>query len=276
MLPVLGTAAVMVIGIMVIAGPSQVWSSAAPAAASALLAIAVLSPVALLAARGRIGAARPLMLVMGFLVLSYVIHALPAVGPFVGLGWNWQGKTLELIWLAVLLCALPLWARDEVGVRGPQPGSGRPAWLLIGALFVIFGALSLVAYLTGELPTDNALNAERVLFDALHPNLVEELLWRGVLLALLDRALGTPWRVFGAQVGWGLVLVTVGFGLCHGLLITDEGLYFSPGEILLTGFLGLLIGWVRARTGSVWMAYVAHCVPELAIHAGAVVGKALS
>lgn len=258
----------MVAVVALVAGPVTTVTEAGAGMASALLQGVVLAPVAWLAARRRPGSGRVLLVAAGFLTISFTVHMLPRIGLFAGLDWNWQGKTFELVWLTILLVVLARWAREDVGVRAPVSGSLRPALVVIAVVFTVQALLVLLTVASGDRTFDGFSSVERLLFDVTHANLVEELLWRGVLIALLDRALGTPWRFFGARVGWGLVLTTLSFGLGHGLLISTDGLVFAPDQIILTGLLGLMIGWVRARTGSVWLAYLAHCAPEVAIHVG--------
>lgn len=272
----LGTVAVLVAVVAVVAGPVRTITEVGAGAASFVLQCLVLAPIVLLAARRRPGAARLVLVAAAFLLLSFTVHALPGIGFFADLDWNWQGKTFELIWLTILLVMLGRWARADVGVRAPVQGSLRPALVVIAVVFTIQALLVTLTVASGDSTFDGFHSTERLLFDLAHANLVEELLWRGVLIALLDRALSTPWRFFGAKVGWGLVLTTLSFGLGHGLLLTTEGLVFAPDQIILTGLLGLIMGWVRARTGSVWLAYLAHCAPEIAIHAGVGVGSLLT
>ncbi|MBO1751391.1 CPBP family intramembrane metalloprotease [Actinotalea sp. BY-33] len=270
----LGVVAVAVVAVAVVVGPVEVAWSAGIDLASALLHLALLAPLALIAARGKPGARRALVTAGGLLCVTFVVHGLPRVGPFADLDWNWQGKTIELVWLTVLLMLLAGWAREEVGVRRPLPGTSARVLPVIVGIFLVPAGLVVLAHVTGE-GTTGEVSAEGFLYDSGHANLVEELLWRGALLALLDRALGTPRRFFGARVGWGLVLTTLSFGLGHGLLVTADGLVVSPGQVLVTGVLGLLFGWVRARTGSVWLAYLAHCAPELGVHVGQVASNLL-
>ena len=274
--PVLGVVAVMAAVVALVAGPAATLSQSGTGLATALLQCVVLAPLALFAARHREGAGRMLLLAAGFLMISFTVHLLPRIGPLADLDWNWQGKTFELVWLTVLLAVLARWAREDVGVRLPVPGSLRPALVVIAVVFTVQALLVVLTVVSGDDAFDGFHTPERLLFDLTHANLVEELLWRGVLIALLDRALGTPWRFFGAKVGWGLVLTTLSFGLGHGLLVTAEGFVFAPDQIILTGLLGLMMGWVRARTGSVWLAYLAHCAPEVAIHAGVGIGALLT
>lgn len=275
-LPTLGVIAAMVVVVGLVAGPTELLPQMGNGAGSALLSVAVLTPIALLAARDRPRAGPALLASAGFVMISFVVLHLPSIGFFTGQDWNWQGKTFDLIWLTVLLVVLSRWAREDVGIRRPRPGSLGPALWVIAVVFVIQAGLVYLTVTAGVSTFEGFQSLERLSFDITHANLVEELLWRGVLLALLDRALGTPWRFFGAQVGWGLVLTTVGFGLMHGLLMTDDGLVFSPSQILITGLFALIFGWVRARTGSVWLAYIAHCAPEIAIHAGVAASTTLN
>lgn len=265
---VLGVLVVASIGVASIAGLPQTLGAIGVGAADAALTMLVVAPVLVLALRGRAGGVRVLVVLFILIGCSRWALGLPRVGVFADLDWNWQGKTLELVWLAAMFAVLWRWARDEAGLGwGIRRGSGRQVTSVIVGVFVVAAALSLWALADAEAPRELP-GVERVLFDATHANLTEELLVRGAMLAVLDRICGTPWRFFGAQVGWGLVLTTVWFGLWHGLVLTGEGLMFDPGALVATGLAGLLLGWVRARSGSVWLAYLAHCAPELGASAG--------
>jgi len=86
--------------------------------------------------------------------------------------------------------------------------------------------------------------------------LPEEWFFRGYLQPRLDQILGTPLRLFGAQVGWGLVLSALFFALLHPILL--------PGvHRLLVFFPALLFGWLRARSGNVGAAIVVHAMSNV-------------
>jgi Predicted metal-dependent membrane protease len=79
--------------------------------------------------------------------------------------------------------------------------------------------------------------------------LVEELLFRGVLLsALLQR-----WHA-----GWAVTLTSLAFALIH-LPGLQYQWYALPGLALLA----LVLAWLRLRSGSIWPAVVAHGVNNL-------------
>lgn len=265
---VLGVLVLASIAIASIAGLSPTLVALGIGAADAVLTMLVVAPLLFLALRGRVGGMRTVVVLLVLIGCSRWALGMPRAGVFAELDWNWQGKTLELVWLAVLFAVLWRWAQEEAGLGwGVHRGSGRPVAGTIAVVFIVAAGLSLWAFADVDAPAVMP-SVERVLFDSTHANLTEELLVRGAMLAVLDRVCGTPWRFFGAQVGWGLVLTTVWFGLWHGLVLTSDGLNFEPGAIVATGIAGLLLGWVRARSGSIWLAYAAHCAPELGADAG--------
>ncbi|NJP67351.1 CPBP family intramembrane glutamic endopeptidase [Streptomyces spiramenti] len=258
------------------AGAARTGAAVATAAADGLLTVVLVSPLLVIALRGVAGAARTVLALLALILCSRWALGLPRVGVFAPLEWNWQGKTLELLWLAALFVCLWRWARQEAGVRWSlEPGSGRAVAPVVVGVFLLSALLSLWA-LADQGGQADPVSVERLLFDMGHPNLTEELLVRGAMLAVLDRACGTPWRFLGARVGWGLVLTTSWFGLWHGAVLTGDGFVLDPGAIVATGAAGLLIGWVRARSGSLWPAYLAHCAPELGLGAATMVWAALS
>lgn len=74
--------------------------------------------------------------------------------------------------------------------------------------------------------------------------LVEEVLFRGALLARLRVRLGD---------GWAIAITSVIFGAVH---LPDLGwLWYAVPNLILVG---VFCGWLRVRSGSIWPAYVAH------------------
>lgn len=219
-----------------------------------------------------------LMLVSTLLFITLVALMLPSVGPFQHLDWNWQGKTLDMLWLLALIALLPGSLRRELGWQWRiNPGTGSAAAINI----VLWGAIGFLITRQGMFgdPVELArtdLTLERLLFDISHPNLAEEILFRGLLLAVLDRVFRPNWTLFGARMGWGVVITAWLFGLAHGVAIDTEsslltgtgsglGITFDAVWLLQTFIMGLVLGWIRALTGSLWPAFLGHCAPELGI-----------
>lgn len=185
---------------------------------------------------------------------------------------HWQGKALDLLWVVILFAMLHRWARREAGLRWTvRYGSLRPALVVIVAVTALFIGLTMWSVALDP-ASRTTVSAEQFLYNGTIPNLTEEFIWRGVMLAVLDRAFGTPRKVFGARVGWGLVVTAVVFGLGHALLVDPEtgawSLNLAGG--VFAAVMGLALGWIWARTGSLWPAFLLHCAPELGVDIGMV------
>lgn len=72
----------------------------------------------------------------------------------------------------------------------------------------------------------------------------EEFFYRGYLQTRLDEAYGTPWRIFGVQLGAGWLITCVVFAFGHSL-VQFQWWHFA------IFFPSLLFGWMRARTGQI-------------------------
>ena len=86
--------------------------------------------------------------------------------------------------------------------------------------------------------------------------LPEEWFFRGYLQTRIDQRMGTPWSLWNARFGPGLLLQAAAFALLHPILL--------PGvHRLLVFFPALLFGWLRARTGNIGSAVVVHACSNL-------------
>lgn len=90
----------------------------------------------------------------------------------------------------------------------------------------------------------------------------EELLWRGFLFDRLNRLSGIDGRLWLA-----LLIQAVLFGLPH--------LYQGMGGVLITGVVGLFLGWLRIRSGwNLWACVIAHMAVDTVMMSLAYADKA--
>jgi hypothetical protein len=205
------------------------------------VALAVLI-VASFAARaeGRIWARRAVALLALYLI------ALALSGWLLPASWAAWGSAVAAF--AVLLTAQPFIALGvlqpaEIGLTAPRPGTMRVVVTAIGLALLLNVVVMIVR---GAAPVRVAgTTAAAVLVAAV----LEELVFRGVLLALLDRALPQRWRIAGAYIGWGGIALTLSFVALHGL---------RPGLLLGVLPAALLYLWLRERTGSLLAPIAAH------------------
>ena len=159
-----------------------------------------------------------------------------------------QGVFLATAFAAARCAPVPL--RSSLGFVRP----GLPVWgylaLAIGSLVPLGIGVALTEAVSQVMPMDQSLEhvVERVplggavpfvLFIALVPGFVEETFFRGYI----QRRLLARWPA------WAAILVTAGlFGLIH----------FYPANIAFAFVIGLWLGVVAWRTGSVWPAVLCH------------------
>ena len=93
----------------------------------------------------------------------------------------------------------------------------------------------------------------------------EEILFRGYIQSRLNAAWGRPFRFFGVNWGWGVVISSVLYGLMHVLNVAS----LAQGEWQLqwwwglwTFFGGLASGFVREKTGSIVAPTIMHGLPQ--------------
>lgn len=191
-------------------------------------------------AEGRMWARRAVALLALYLI------ALALAGWLLPAPWAAWGSAVAAF--AVLLTAQPFIALGvlqpaEIGLTAPRPGTMRVVVIAIG-LALLLNVVVMLA--RGAAPVRVAgTTAAAVLVAAV----LEELVFRGVLLALLDRALPQRWRIAGAYIGWGGIALTLSFVALHGL---------RPGLLLGVLPAALLYLWLRERTGSLLAPIAAH------------------
>ena len=127
------------------------------------------------------------------------------------------------------------------------------AWFTIGAMIVeALGfdrpdTRQVLGWVT-ETPLNYALWVILVAWFA--AGLGEELLWRGFLLDRLTRLKGIDGRIWLA-----LAIQAVLFGLPHA--------YQGWGGVIITGFVGLLLGWLRIKSNwNLWACVIAHAAVD--------------
>ena len=137
-----------------------------------------------------------------------------------------------------LLCAgsAPAWAQRLTGVLAPI----CPGWLgWQGASLRLppgFAVLALSQLLVVALP--------------------EELFFRGYLMSRLEERWPSRRRLWGASVGWPLLISSLLFGLGH--FLVD----FQPARLAVM-VPALVFGWMRQRSGSLAPAAVFHALCNL-------------
>ncbi|HTN48671.1 MAG TPA: CPBP family intramembrane glutamic endopeptidase [Burkholderiaceae bacterium] len=183
------------------------------------------------------------------LLVLYLLALVLAEGLLDGVIWT-PVVAASAVWLAVQpLIGLGRLGRAELGLVPMQPGSSRPA---VVVTLLALAANVLVMWLRGAAP----IVGPAVVISVVVAAVVEEFVVRGVLLAFADRALPPRWRVAGALLGPGGLLLTAAFVVLHGL---------RPGLLIGVAPAAVLYLWLRARTGSLAAPIVAHALWNVSV-----------
>jgi membrane protease YdiL (CAAX protease family) len=187
-------------------------------------------------------------------LLPLYVHALQ----FPNVHWNWGGKVLDI---AVMLAAATIFiltrhftARDFGLTFRQAPRSWR------AVLFMMIPYLIVMAVLTAKwFGETTPQTAETIWYEATMPGLAEELLWRGILLALLDRMFTARFKLANAEIGYGAIALTLVFALVHGLHF-DKTLAVQTDwmNALMAGVTGFALVWLRLRSKSLVLPVVLH------------------
>jgi membrane protease YdiL (CAAX protease family) len=189
-------------------------------------------------------------------IFFLVCLSLTRLGPFTDT--LWPGMILES------LCALAfIWATRSTSRAGLTWNISPQAWrasaivTILTLLFVVTRGLALK--FTGLGAETEPIVFEWLLFQLTMPGIAEELAYRGVIQPGLNAALGRPWKLMGARVGWGWVITSVIFWGTHAFhLDTDMGFSFYWRTLTMQFIVGFVFGWVRERTGSVFPPMIVH------------------
>jgi len=170
--------------------------------------------------------------------------------------WNWEGKIQATLGTLMMGYALSL-PSEETGWTWPnQPGWGVP---VVTATFLTAVVSGVAGYVFSN--ASDAPDMETLAFQATLPGLEEELFWRGLFPALVDRALERPplGTFCGDAFTAGDLLSTL---LFYGEHVAEASIQGSLSQALRETWsvlpATLLFVYVRRRSGSVIPAMVLH------------------
>ena len=184
--------------------------------------------------------------------LPTVVTSLGVIGD----RWNWMGKLFSLILSATMLLALRF-SPETIGLtwRQRHPLIGVCAVMLS----IVWGACLGIAFRPGP------ATAETLAFQATMPGLAEELVYRGIVPALLLGLIGGKAPV--ERPPWGVIVaIAVLFGVLHGLQYMDGKYGFDVQSALFPMIASVPGGWLRFKTGSLLVPVLVHSLANVAFH----------
>jgi len=213
--------------------------------------------VAVLASRGQVKWQALLLFAVFFMLDIALVYLYTSVQFIPDWGrWNWQGKILEIAWPLLLVALVPAFTARSIGLQWEtEPGS----WRIVFVVSLVYAVCAIPLMIFALHWRLSNIKLPTLLYEATMPGLGEELVYRGVLLMLLNRAFGKSWTLFGARVGWGYIIVTLLFAFLHGVQATSfHAVHIHWGAMIFPLGIGAVLAWLRERTGSLWPGVVFH------------------
>ncbi|MBB4802771.1 hypothetical protein HNP37_002846 [Flavobacterium nitrogenifigens] len=176
---------------------------------------------------------------------------------FLGLKFNWSGKILSLILGLFVIFSVSKEEKIKIGFTAKTNSKKQ---LKFGLLFFFGFTLFDVIFKMILFPKGGAFDLETFLFQATMPGLIEEIAYRGIALWLLNKAFAPKWNYRGIEFGWAFVIVTLLFGLMHGMILDqDLHLKFDIMTIVyLTLISSLSVGVLRCFSGNLIYSVLGH------------------
>lgn len=191
-------------------------------------------------------------LFFSFVVLDQlVLYLLIDVRLFKGQRWNWAGKTAECI-LALLFVCTTLLTKKEIGLSFTVKHSKKIISFIAALLLVTF----VIQYFTNGFK--NVKGIETFYFQLLMPGIAEELVFRGILLGLLNKAYNKRFFIWKTPIGWGVLITAVLFGLVHSFNFGSHNFDFNILYFLSTFTMGLLLAVIKEKSQSLLPGIICH------------------
>lgn len=178
---------------------------------------------------------------------------------FLGLKFAWIGKVLSLFIALIVIFSVSKKDREEIGFTTKTNSKSQ----VKSGVFIFMGFLAFDFIFKMILfPKGGNFDLETFAFQMTLPGLTEELVFRGILFWLLDKAFAPKWNFKGIKFGWGFVIITILFAEAHGVMLTENCEFkFDIITILyLTCISSFSVGILRKLSGNLIFPILGHNV----------------
>ncbi|WP_312765921.1 CPBP family intramembrane glutamic endopeptidase [Epilithonimonas sp.] len=200
-----------------------------------------------------------LLFVLIFLTDNYLQIFSKFYLPDFGLKFPWIGKLSSLISALLFIFFVNKNDKKEIGFTTSINSKTQLKYgVLIFLGFLIFDFIfKLILFQKG-----GEFDLETFAFQATMPGLTEEILFRGIYLWIFDKVFLPKWNFKGIQFGWGFIIITLLFGVAHGIVLTtDHQFKFDIITIVyLTLISSLSVGILRKFSGNLIYPILGHNV----------------
>jgi hypothetical protein len=169
----------------------------------------------------------------------------------------WQGMIFEAAFALIVILATRSATRSGLTLR-IDAKAWRAGLMATGLALVFVIVRSAGLRLIGRGEAGMVPGLEFLLYELTMPGIAEELVYRGVIQTRLNSIFARPWKVFGASLGWSWIITAVLFWAIHAFRVDGASISFYWPTLTLQLIVGLILGWMRERSGSLLPPIIAH------------------
>ncbi|PIB34092.1 abortive infection protein [Reichenbachiella sp. 5M10] len=196
-----------------------------------------------------------LIFVIYFLIDNYLNTLNFTNAVFPDLKWNWAGKLLSMCFGLGFIFFHAKEIRKDIGFTGKfNPQTKLGILLFLGFLTFDFIIKMFI------FPKGGEFDLEAFIFQASFPGLTEEIIYRGIYLWLLSKVFISSKIIKGVAFRWSFLIVTVLFGVAHGIVLTEsyEIRHDITTIVYLTLVSSLSLGLLRKFSGNLILPILGH------------------
>jgi membrane protease YdiL (CAAX protease family) len=197
-----------------------------------------------------------LYVVMFYALTNLLLDSFSGVTVFQGQQWNWVGKGVALVAGVLFVSFLPNFNRTLFGITTQMNwAESKPILMFCGIYFMIR-----IGLYASSADASLSMHLETALYQATLPGLQEELLFRGILLGLLNSIFVLPhFRLLNVHFGLASVITSILFGLTHGMNFSRPFAFdINYFVFFRTAFDGFLFALLAEKTRSIFPSVIFH------------------
>ncbi|PRY53969.1 CAAX prenyl protease-like protein [Arcticibacter pallidicorallinus] len=190
-----------------------------------------------------------------FLLWSVLTNGLAPIIVNENQTWNWLGKIAGLLLGVFFVYRNKLISKSDIGwTLRLKKGTVKP--IIYTVLMVLIARL--IIYFCFERVNPD-IDFETLVFQGSLAGFCDELIFRGILLALLNKVFTAKEDIFGYSLSFGVLISSLLYGISQGFIL-QEGFHLQINLIrILLGFLvGLIAAVLKERSGSLLPAVIFH------------------
>lgn len=189
-----------------------------------------------------------------FFIATTVAYFIPRSPIFESFRMNWQGQSLVILLSLSFVFSTKYLSLQQAGFTFKV---NKSVWFPL-AILTILGLLFNVFVRRFDFINSTS---ENIIYQLTMPSVAEEMAFRGVLLGLLNKVFIERRTIFGAQLGWGAIILSFAFGLGHSVyFIYNQHIQFAFDAFLVTTTLAFFMTYLKEKGESIVPAIIFHSI----------------